>query len=148
MVYGAIVLRSTQPHGEAQGVASRRRYELSSQSIINPLPVFDTMRTGLIWGLNTEEEGMGVKVDDWLACEVELGVPCAVPVGLLRGPLLPATPGLTDTLAGTDIEAVAAGVGGGVTTTSTPEVNSRLDVTPVTFANKKHARLGSIPAQE
>ena len=72
----------------------------------------------------------------------------AVPVGLLRGPLLPTTLGLTDTLAGVDLEGVAAGVGGGVAATSTPELSSTFGVTPVTFANKKHARLGSIPAHE
>ena len=77
-----------------------------------------------------------------------LGVPCAVPVGLRAGPLLRATLGLPDTLAGTDREGVAPGVGGGVATTNTPELSSTLGVTPVTFANRKHARLGSIPAHE
>ena len=58
------------------------------------------------------------------------------------------TLGLTDALASTDREGVPAGVGGGVAAINIPEVNTRLDETPVTSENRKHARLGSIPAQE
>ena len=75
-------------------------------------------------------------------------VDCPVPVGLFNGPALRTTLGLTDKLAGTDRDGVPAGVGGGVAATRTPELNSRLGVTPVTLANRKHARLGSIPAHE
>ena len=90
----------------------------------------------------------GPYIETTLAVAVAVGDPCAVLVGLLRGPTLPATLGLPAGLIGGGNDGVIAGVGGGVAAIRTPELSNTLGDTPVTFANRKHARLGSMPAQE